>query len=346
MMRKWVLGVGAVAMLAAACHAQRGERLSTECRREIVKLCGMDRSKIRTCMDEKSSQLSPDCLAEIGNRMMKGMGDADRDAQKAGAAAGATEYSYGNDALQKLDFYPVKAGKAAPLVIFVHGGGWKRGDKGNATGQYKAPHFNGEGYAFASINYRLVPTNTVEQQAADVATAIAYLRDNAAKLGIDPKRIVVMGHSAGAHLVSLVGTDPQYLQAAGMKLSDLSGIIPLDGAAYDVPAQMAEGNLLMRDTYPQAFGTEKERQIALSPIFQAAAPNAPSFLILHVERDDGTRQSAALAAALRQSGVKVELQSLKGKGLKGHMEINRNLGDPAYPATPIVDAWLKVVFGG
>ena len=96
----------------------------------------------------------------------------------------------------------------APLVIFVHGGGWKRGDKNNATGQHKARHYVRQGYAFASINYRLVPDATVEQQAADVASAVAYLRGNAQRLGIDAKLIVLMGHSAGAHLVALVGTRP------------------------------------------------------------------------------------------------------------------------------------------
>ncbi|MBX4389967.1 alpha/beta hydrolase fold domain-containing protein, partial [Mycobacterium tuberculosis] len=81
----------------------------------------------------------------------------------------------------------------------------------------------------------------VEDQAADVAAAFAWLRTNAARLGIDSKRMVLMGHSAGAHLVALVGTDPAYARAAGFALSDIKGVIPLDGAAYNVPAQMADG---------------------------------------------------------------------------------------------------------
>lgn len=260
------------------------------------------------------------------------------------AAVGATEMAYGNNALQKLDFWRARAGNA-PLVIFVHGGGWKRGDKDNATGRSKASHYLAQGYAFASINYRLVPDATVEQQAADVAASVAYLRGNAQKLGIDPKRIVLMGHSAGAHLSALVGTDPQYLRGAGLDMSVLAGVIPLDGAAYDVPAQMADGARFMGDTYKQAFGTDPGRQKALSPYWHAASPNSPAFLILHVERDDGARQSAALADALRKNGAKVELLGFEGKGLKGHMEINRKLGERDYPATPVVDAWLREVFG-
>lgn len=260
-------------------------------------------------------------------------------------AKGATEIAYGNDPLQRLDFWKAKKANA-PLVIFVHGGGWKRGDKRNATGQFKAPHYLDQGYAFASINYRLVPQATVEQQATDVASTVAHFRNNARTLGIDPKRIVLMGHSAGAHLSALVGTDPQYLRSAGLNMSALAGVIPLDGAAYDVPRQMVDGARIMRDTYTQAFGTELQRQRALSPTLHTAAPNAPAFLILHVDREDGARQSAALADALRKNGANVTLQAFEGKGLRGHADINRKLGDPDYPATPVVDDWLRRIFGG
>ena len=164
-------------------------------------------------------------------------------------------------------------------------------------------------------------------------------------LGIDRQRVVLMGHSAGAHLVALVGTDPQYLAGAGLTFSDVAGIIPLDGAGYDVPSQMGENQALLGDTYEQAFGTDPARQLALSPTSHAAAPNAPAFLILHVERADAKRQSEGLATALRSAGTPVELREVAGRGLRGHMEINRELGKPDYAATPIVDAWLKARFG-
>ncbi len=253
------------------------------------------------------------------------------------------ELSYGKDPLQKLDYWkPPNTG--SPLVIFVHGGGWKRGDKKNATGEQKPGHYLQQGYAFASINYRLVPAATVEQQAQDVADAIAFLITRAESLGFDATRVVLMGHSAGAHLSALVGTDMKYLEKAGLGSKTLRGVIPLDGACYDVPRQIAEGGEFMHDTYIQAFGSEKERQLALSPTSQAAAPNAPAFLILHVQRVDGAAQSRALGEALKKAGTTVEVRGFEGIGLKGHAEINRHLGDPSYPATPVVDAWLKTVF--
>ena len=262
---------------------------------------------------------------------------------KPAAAVKPVEMSYGRDPLQKLDYWrPTAAG--SPLVVFVHGGGWKRGDKNNATGPEKPGHYLAQGYGFASINYRLVPAVTVEQQAQDVASALAFLIRQAESLGFDATRVVLMGHSAGAHLSALVGTDMQYLKKAELSPKSLRGVIPLDGACYDVPRQIAEGGDFMQDTYSEAFGSEKERQLALSPTHHAAAPNAPAFLILHVQRADGTAQSKALGEALQKAGTSAEVRGCEGRGLQGHTEINRRLGDPAYPATPVVDEWLKKVF--
>lgn len=260
------------------------------------------------------------------------------------AASAKQAHEYGTDRLQTLDYRPGPT-RDAPLVVYVHGGGWKRGDKRMMDGSDKLTHWQAQGYAVASVNYRLVPDATVEDQAADIANAVAWLKDNAARLGFDGKRIALVGHSAGAHLVALVGTDPAYLRAAGLHPGDIAGIVPLDGAAYDVSHQLKTGPRLMNRTYRQAFGNDPARHKALSPIAHAAAPNAPEFLILHVERDDAEKQSRDLAAALRRAGTPATVQGFGGKGLRGHMEINRRLGDPDYPATRVVDAFLKKIFG-
>nr|WP_240950246.1 alpha/beta hydrolase [Novosphingobium sp. ERN07] len=261
-------------------------------------------------------------------------------------APGAQTLSYGSDPAQVLDLWVPKGAKNAPLVLYVHGGGWKRGSKDTAMGNALPGHLVGQGYAFASINYRLVPEATVEQQASDVAQALAFVLARTEKLGIDRSKVVITGHSAGAHLVALVGTDEQFLRKAGLSFADVDGVMPNDGAAYDVPKQMAQSGRFMMDTYKQAFGSDPARQKALSPVFHAAAPNAPRFLLLHVQREDGVAQAQELGAALKKAGVSVEFGSFPGKGLQGHAEINRKLGEPDYPATPVMDAWLKGVFGG
>jgi len=290
------------------------------------------------------AQAAPgDRLRERLKARMEGRADA---AATLPAAKPDLVIAYGKDPLQGLNFWRAKGTRGpAPLIMFVHGGGWSKGSKDNATGRAKVEHYPAQGYAFASIDYRLVPKATVEQQAADVAAALNALLDRAGELGIDRSKVVLMGHSAGAHLVALVGTDPQYLRAVGLSHADVDGVIPLDGAAYDIPSQFADAGPRMVQTYTAAFGSDPARQKALSPISHATGPNAGAFLFPHVERADAVRQNEPLAAALRAAGTPAETAKVAGRGLIGHMEINRKLGEADYPATPIVDGWLKQLFG-
>ena len=256
---------------------------------------------------------------------------------------GKQALSYGTDRLQAVDYW-AGATRSAPLVVFVHGGGWSRGDKRMMDGSDKLAHWRAQGYAVASVNYRLVPEATVEQAAEDVAAAVALLKARSGELGFNPGKIALVGHSAGAHLVALVGTDPQYLRGAGLSFADIDGIVPLDGAAYNVSQQLDEGPRIMGRTYRQAFGEDAARQQRLSPTAQAVAPNAGEFLILHVQRPDGIKQSEALGAALRRAGTGAEVRGFSGTGLSGHAEINRRMGDPDYPATPVLDAFFARIF--
>ena len=178
----------------------------------------------------------------------------------------------------------------------------------------------------------------------DIAAAIRAVLSRSHELGVDPDKVVLMGHSAGAHLVALVGTDQRYLKDVGLSFTNLKGVITLDGAAYDVPRQMQEGPQIMKATYQAVFGGNKTRQQAVSPTYQAGAPNVARFFILHVQRTDGIAQSNALAAALKRGGTDVEILSVPGTGLQGHGEINRRMGDPSYVPTAAVDQWLHKVF--
>jgi arylformamidase len=261
-------------------------------------------------------------------------------AQRTPWPGGTTEIAYGPAPLQRLTFTPA-AGRDAPVFIFIHGGGWSLGDKNMAS--HMAAHFHGLGYAFASLGYRLVPDANPQQQAGDIAAAIAHLVRNAERLGIDPGRIILSGHSAGAHLAALVGTDPSYLAAHRLPLSTLSGIVLLDGAGYDVPSQMARGGPLLRRMYAIAFGEDSTFQARLSPTLQAAAPNAGRFLILHITSrpDDSGAQSRRLAEALRRAGTPAEVVAVDNT----HAEIFRQFGQPGHVATERTDAFARGVFG-
>src|SRR5262249_51817026 len=122
-----------------------------------------------------------------------------------------TDVAYGEDAKQRLDVYAPKGVKQAPVVIFVHGGEWTRGDKENVS--YKPKFLNENGIVFVSVNYRWTPAATHPAHVSDVAAAIRWVHDHAAEFGGDAKKIVLMGHSAGCHLVTLVALDRRYLAA-------------------------------------------------------------------------------------------------------------------------------------
>lgn len=345
---KALIAAGALAALAAPILAQQrpaAERLPPECRAEIAALCGTDRAQLRSCLRERRGELSGTCTAQLRERIAARRGEPGA-ASRVPAPAPQQTLAYGADPLQALDLWvPEGAARPAPLVLFVHGGGWQRGSKSNALGRALPGHIVAQGYAFAAIDYRLVPAAGVEDQAADVAAALAFLLARADSLGIDPGRVVLTGHSAGAHLVALVGTDERYLRAAGLSFADLDGVMPNDGAAYDVAAQLAEAGPRMRGTYEAAFGTDPARQQALSPLAHSAAPNAPAFLLLHAARPDAAAQARGLAEALQRAGTRAEIASFSGEGLRGHIEINRRLGEADYPATAAMDAWLKRVLG-
>ena len=195
-----------------------------------------------------------------------------------------------------------------------------------------------QGWAFASANYRLVPQATVEQQAADLASAIAWLRANAAKEGLDPDRIVLMGHSAGAHLAALVGTDPQYLKAAGVPMEAIKGVVLLDGAGYDIVEQSAAPRNPVKSRYDAAFGADPKRQAALSPTLQAAAPNVARWLILPIERrQDSQSQSKGLADALNRAGASATVVAVPGES---HGSLNKGLGEAGDFATEQLEGFL------
>ena len=146
------------------------------------------------------------------------------------------DIAYGPDPAQRYDVYlPANAKADAPILFMVHGGGWRRGDKAysNVVGN-KAAHWLAKGHVFVSANNRLVPAADPLTQARDIAAAVASVQKHAPQWGADPKRTILMGHSAGAHLVALLGASPTLLAQAGAMRP--LGVVALDSGALDVPA--------------------------------------------------------------------------------------------------------------
>jgi acetyl esterase/lipase len=254
-------------------------------------------------------------------------------AQPEAASSSPQAMVYGRDPMQGLDFWRARGAKA-PLIVFVHGGGWSSGDK-TWVGSAMPAHFLARGYAFASLGYRLVPDVTVEQQVQDVADAVGFLVGRAEQLGLDTSKVVLIGHSSGGHVVALIGTDPRFLHAEGLDLAVLKGVVLLEGAGLAPQARRGGGG------GGGVFGTEAERQ-ALAPVAHAAKPNAGSFLMLQADSADLKRQSDFLAHALREAGTPTRIEDIANSG---HNQLVSDLGIGSHPETAIVDAFLKQVFG-
>jgi arylformamidase len=235
---------------------------------------------------------------------------------------------------QTLDVYSPSEGKDHPVVLWIHGGGWKKGDK---SGVQKKPQvFTEKSFVFVAINYRFLPQVTMKEMTGDVAKAIRWVHDHAREYGGDPASIFVMGHSAGAHLAALVCTDDRYLKAEGLSLSIIKGCVPIDVSAYDIPKRLKDGGTVKPATLKELFGDTEEAQRDVSPAAHIdKGKNIPSFLILHVaDRPDTKAQSEWFADKLKEAGVSATVVAAEGKT---HGTINSDLGLP--DDKPTVALW-------
>ena len=261
-------------------------------------------------------------------------------------------YAEPGSELQTLDVYAPAEGKNLPVVVWIHGGGWHRGDKSEMDKKPQA--MVDKGFVFVSVNYRLFPAVTIKQIAGDVAKAIRWTRDHIREYGGDPSAIVVMGHSAGAQLAALVCIDDRYLKAEGIPLSAIKACVPVDGDSYDLPVQLKAveegpaasytlhfGDPTKLKTLPTItilakgkraasirikFGDEALQRELSAVTHVAKGKNIPHFLVLHVaDHPETTAQSQRLVKALGEAGVPATAYPAAGKN---HTTINADLGLP------------------
>jgi acetyl esterase/lipase len=205
----------------------------------------------------------------------------------------------------KLDLYIPKAEKDFPVVMFVHGGAWQRGNK-NFLGVYEAlgTFLARNGIGAVIINYRLSPAVKHPEHIRDVARAFAWTHKNIASYGGRPDRLFVCGHSSGGHLVALLATDPEWLKAEGLKTDAIRGVIPISGV-YDL-AEIPTWMLA------RTFGAGDAVLTEASPTRQARS-GLPPFLILYADHDlpgCDRKPAEAFAKALSDKGTKVEIHEV------------------------------------
>jgi len=231
---------------------------------------------------------------------------------------------YGADPAQMLDLYHPAAPGPARLVVFVHGGGWVGGQKG--AGRRIAPPLVAAGYAVASIGYRLYPLATPAGEVADAADAIAYLLRNAQRFSIDPSGFALLGHSSGAHMVALLGTDANYLRNARVDPAKLRAVITLVGV-FDVKANLTH---YPKERESQIFGADPAAWARLSPVdLLGGSTIHPRFCLVHEDRVPRfIEQESLFEAALKKHGEMVE--SVVAHGLS-HAQLVGEFADPAQP---------------
>ncbi|HUD40827.1 MAG TPA: alpha/beta hydrolase [Dokdonella sp.] len=254
----------------------------------------------------------------------------------AAAPPAARELAYGPDPRQRVDLYAPAGAARAPIVVLVHGGAWAFGDKRSpGIVGAKLAHWREAGWLVASVNYRLLPQADPLIQAGDVARAVAAVQRAAREAGGDPDRVVLVGHSAGAHLVALLGAAPARLAAAGARRP--LGVVALDSAAMDVVEMM---ELPRRPAlYDRAFGRDRAFWTAASPYHQWTAEALPLLAVCSTRRPDACPQARALAARAAALGTHV---TVRPEPLT-HAAISRELGSrSAY--TDAVDAFLRARF--
>jgi acetyl esterase/lipase len=240
---------------------------------------------------------------------------------------------YGCDRKQRMDVYIPPHPNKAPVLFMVHGGAWRFGDKAaRSVVENKVARWGPLGFIFISANNRLLPGAGPLQQAEDVARALAVAQAKAASWGGDPAEFILMGHSAGAHLVNILASDPSRAYRLGAQ--PWLGNISLDTSAMNVVKTMQGRHYWF---FNMAFGRDAKYWKAVSPSHLLSADARPMLLVCSSLRSDNPCvQAHDFAAKAASLGVRVEVLEEP----LSHGQINKRLGTPgAY--TDAVESFMQ-----
>jgi acetyl esterase/lipase len=209
-----------------------------------------------------------------------------------------------DDARQALDVYAPRTPGPHPVVVFVHGGYWHT--QGRRYLQPLTGLYGNVGVALAARgvvavlpSYRLFPAATLDQELDDVLSALVWARAHAAEHGGDPRRLVLAGHSAGAHLIMTAATSPERLRARGLAPEDVRGYVALSGI-YDVPGLLERADPELREVLVPLFGDTPASWSVLDRLGPQLAPTL--FVVGEVDYRSCRLDFTAARARLRGSG--------------------------------------------
>lgn len=245
------------------------------------------------------------------------------------------DVAYGSDPRQRFDVYAPARAHDAPVLLMVHGGGWRRGDKAMpGVVANKVAYWVPRGVVVISVNYRMLPDTPPLEQARDVARALALAQRRAREWGGDPERFALMGHSAGAHLVALLTARPELAREQGTR--PWRGTVSLDSACLDVVQTMRGRHLPL---YDEAFGANPADWLTASPYQHLLATPVPVLAVCSSRRRDSCPQAHAFVDKVHSLGG-------RARALEedlSHGEINKTLGETSAYTTG-VDAFLRSVW--
>lgn len=254
----------------------------------------------------------------------------------AGGAFSATgpkvTHAYGANARQVLDTYS-PPGSGHPILVYTHGGSWHSGSKDNKVENKKNGLIGVRDYVLVSVGYRSGYETTWRGQAADIASAIRWVYDNAAAIGGNRQNLFVMGHSSGAHMTALVAMDGDF----GLR-GLVSGIVLLDSGDYDVVDGYNNCSVESCDKYGVFWDNYSLVSMADgSPVNHADDGIAAPTILIHRNTPFKINQANLLNSALHAGGqTRVEQYGTNDS----HEAINTNIGAAGYSYTSQVSGFL------
>jgi acetyl esterase/lipase len=241
----------------------------------------------------------------------------------------SSEYA---DKKDRLDLYVPAGAKGAPVVVSIHGGLLRQGDRSEE--EYVGQRFAAAGFVTAVISYRLSPVVTHPAHAEDAAAAVAWVKRHIADHGGDPARLFVIGHSAGAYLAALIALDDRYLAAHRLAPKDLRAVVPVSAFFY------VEREGVAPDRPKDVWGTDAATWRQASPAAYVRG-DAPPMLILYADGDEPWRrqQQADFVQDLRAAGARsVDMRMIGGRT---HMSIWWNLKNPGDETATAIVQYLE-----
>ena len=246
-----------------------------------------------------------------------------------------SDIAYGDHKKQTLDVYFPQGAKNAPAIFMIHGGAWRGGDKTN-KGEFvnKVAHWVTKGFIFVSTNYRALPELGPLEQTEDIVAALKFAQQHASKWGAAHDKFILMGHSSGAHLVSLVSA--KYNSVTKTGINPWLGTVSLDISGYDIVKKVTGEN--PSEFYLDIFGRDPAYWPIASP-FQALVSRIPPFLaVCSIRSRDACQQAENFLKKARNFGGTGQLLPVDF----GHMPINSELGKGSC-YTDDVDTFLKTL---